>query len=390
MNTKAGVIAKVKFCPPGDKAFASFIEYIDREEAVKTDSLGNFSLFADYIDNSAKSTGLFNSTGYLSSNEKKSLKKKISDAQGDGSCLTQGVFSFDTDWLIENGLVDDKSGLIREDTIRYFACDAIEKMLQKEHFENAVWSASIHHNTEHVHVHFALVDPDVVWEAGKGRCYTDKNGALQQKGTISKKALDTAKSRLANSIMNTKELNVAVTDIIRDQIITPVKNMRNEHTFNNREVSDAILNLVHILPDNLGKWGYKNSEMKPYREEIDRISNLILNSELSEEFNSLKSSLDELQEKYKISYGGNYAKDFYNNKMDDLYRRLGNAVLFEAKNVYREERKQTRRTYKSDYSPSLIYSMNRSLSLLKKSFKKSLSSMKNQAIYEYKFSELHK
>lgn len=388
-NTKAGVIATVKFCPPGDQTFANYIEYIDRDEAIKPDNITNFSLFADYMDNSAKTIGLFNSTGYLTSDEKKSLKTKISDAQGDGSCLIQGIFSFDTDWIIENGLVDTKTGLIREDTLRHFACDAIEKMLEKEHFENAVWTASIHHNTEHVHVHFALVDPDVVWEAGKGRCVMNKKGELQQKGTISKKAIEAAKSRLANSIMKTKDLNVAVTNIIREQIVAPVKNMRTEHTFNNREVSEAILKLVHKLPDNLGKWGYNNSEMKPFRNDIDRISDIILNTELSEEFMELKNSLSELQEKYEVAYSGKYAADYYNNKMDDLYRRLGNAILFECKNIYRDEHALKKSNYKN-YEQPLAYSLNHSLSLLKKSFRKSLSSMKNQAIYEYKFSELHR
>ena len=391
MATKAGIIIKTKFTQPNSQVFTNYIDYIDRDEAVKKEYEGSYSLFADYMDNSLKSEGLFNGTGYLSSDEKKSLKTQILDAQAKGSCLIQGLFSFDSEWIVENGLVDSETGVLREDTLREFACDAIQKMLEKEKFENAIWSASIHHNTEHVHVHFALVDPDVVWEEGKGRCFRDKNGILRQRGTISKKALDAGRSRLANSILNTKDLNIAVTNLIRDKIIGGTKSSFKEVVFSNKIIANEFLELVSMLPDDISRWGYGNSEMKPYREYIDRLTDLILEEELPDEFEELKDSLFNLQKIYTETYGKSYADKYYQNKMDDLYKRFGNMILSEAKSVYikqRAEQKQFLKNNLKDFSPSVVKEINYALYQLKKAFKKDLSTIKNQAIYDAKFSSV--
>ena len=72
---KAGVIFKSRFCSPTKKTFGDYINYIDRDEAVRNDNLSKFSLYNDYMGNSEKTTGLFTENkDFLSQNEKKELK----------------------------------------------------------------------------------------------------------------------------------------------------------------------------------------------------------------------------------------------------------------------------------------------------------------------------
>ena len=97
---KAGVIFKSRFCSPTKKTFGDYINYIDRDEAVRNDNLSKFSLYNDYMGNSEKTTGLFTENkDFLTQNEKKELKDIFKTAQENESVMWQHVISFDNRWI---------------------------------------------------------------------------------------------------------------------------------------------------------------------------------------------------------------------------------------------------------------------------------------------------
>ena len=92
MNVKAGVVVVTKFCKSSSKAFSSYIDYVDREEAARSNNTSKYNLYQDYMGNPEKSTGLFTETGDVQTMEEKTkLKDIFKQAQSKDSLMWQTV-----------------------------------------------------------------------------------------------------------------------------------------------------------------------------------------------------------------------------------------------------------------------------------------------------------
>lgn len=155
------------------RQFREYIDYIDRSEAVRSDAYSLYSAYTDYMDNPTKqkhtglntksdrASALFTATkDSLTNTEKQEVKKQFVKAQQAGSPMWQNVISFTNEFLEQNGLLDHPSGLLDEEKIRDVTRAAMTEMFQAEKMEGAaIWSASIHYNTDNIHVHIAVVEP---------------------------------------------------------------------------------------------------------------------------------------------------------------------------------------------------------------------------------------
>ncbi|MFZ2537393.1 MAG: relaxase MobL, partial [Oscillospiraceae bacterium] len=55
---KAGVVLVSRFIVPGDAKFSNYINYINRDEAVRNENFNKFSAYQDYMNNPEKTTAL--------------------------------------------------------------------------------------------------------------------------------------------------------------------------------------------------------------------------------------------------------------------------------------------------------------------------------------------
>lgn len=62
-HVKAGVVVVTKFCKSSSKAFSSYIDYVDREKAARSNNTSKYNLYQDYMGNPEKSTGLLRKQG---------------------------------------------------------------------------------------------------------------------------------------------------------------------------------------------------------------------------------------------------------------------------------------------------------------------------------------
>ncbi|MCM1220139.1 MAG: relaxase MobL [Lachnospiraceae bacterium] len=156
----AGCIVTTDFVTAGSKLFGGYIDYIDRETAVRNENISQYSLYTDYMDNPEKTTELF--TAYsdkLSYQEKQELKALYEKAQDNGSPMWQTVISFDNKWLEKNKVFNSEEGFLDVKALHEYTRNAIGSMLKKEGLETATWSAAIHYNTDNFHIHVATVEP---------------------------------------------------------------------------------------------------------------------------------------------------------------------------------------------------------------------------------------
>ena len=63
MTARAGIVLVTKFVASGSQVFSSYIDYIDRDEAIRNQEFENFTLFQEYVgsymDDKEKTYGLF-------------------------------------------------------------------------------------------------------------------------------------------------------------------------------------------------------------------------------------------------------------------------------------------------------------------------------------------
>lgn len=358
-----GVILVNKFLTPGSKRYKTYIDYLDREEAVRNKYFEKYSYdFSDYkeyvdgyMNNPEKTTGIFTKEkDNLSFVEKLSLKNLFELAEYNGSNMWQTVISFDNGWLKENGLCDDDYNRFNETKIKEYARSAMSELLKKEGFENAVWSAAIHYNTDNIHVHFAFVEPEPSTEVGKGRYRTFRNsGYSYQKGVINKTSLEAAKRNMVGNIISEQSENEKINKLIRDTIIGC---KREKPIVDDENLKLKFEKLIDALPADMRKWKYGNKVMIRYHSIIDAVSEDFINTYFKDEYAELLDLLNKQQSKYDTAYGmrkDGSPNEFKNNKINDLYKRLGNTILKEA----REYVKREKANMKSELDPIYEFMM---------------------------------
>lgn len=356
-DVKAGVVCVTKFCRAGSKKFQSYIDYIDREEAARTEYSNAYNLYADYMGNPEKTTGLFTSEKTnLNPEEKKLLKEQFSKAQENGSLMWQTVLSFDNRWLAEQGIYDLKAQTMDEKKICEATRKAVSKMLKSEGLENAVWSAAIHFNTDNIHVHIATVEPEPMRKKKEYIQYrtVEKDGKkikepiLDRKGQpinkeeyvgrFKQKSIEAYKSVMVNEIIQDRENNLKINQIIRGSIIEQKK----RHPFiEDKDFAKNFLKLYEKMPDCDRKmWVYNSNQMFHLRPEIDRLTMQYIEKYHGKEFKELQTMLRVQDLKYQEAYGGIQKGKFEETKMKDLYTRMGNQILKEMRAYDKHLREQ--------------------------------------------------
>lgn len=374
-EVKAGVVVVNRFCRSGSKEFKSYIDYIDREEAKRKENFYKFSLYNDYMGNPEKTTGLFTQGKYsLTKEEKKKLKECFSLAEDNGSNMWQTVISFDNRWLHEHNLLNIDTNELDDNKLKEIVSGAVGKMLKNEKLQNAVWSGSIHYNTDNIHVHIAITEPYPEREKKKYNVYDykedrngafvclsngeyvkanernmlnkwgvpyprfnqvlilDTNGNVMQReeyvGRFKESSIKDCKRYVVNEIIQQKENNYLINKIIREQIVKGKKNIQFSEDL---KLRIQFLELHKKMPDvNRNMWNYNNSVMMPLREEIDRLSLTYIELYHKDEYEELKDILKKQSEEYRKAYGET-DQEFEQGKIKDLYERMGNAILKEVR-----------------------------------------------------------
>lgn len=392
----AGIVLVQKFIQPGGAAYKGYVDYMDRPEAISSRSdLRDYDIFGtyqEYMGNPEKSTGLFNDEDYISSAGKEQIKKIFNQSGKQGGILYQTVLSFEPEWLKENGIMDS-DGHIHEDLLREYTRIAVNTIQEKEDMKSFVWTAAVHYNTAHPHIHIAMVDPNPSWIPGRGRCKVDAEGNLYQRGKWKESTMAAAKSRIVNKVLNLADTNKEINEIMRDRIIYQGK-VNSFHRDYDPQIEGAFSDLLQSLPEDMRLWKYGNNAMDLYRSQIDYISDMILKNYFEEDLKDLDKILDNISKQYAAAYGeSKQGADFKKGKEKDLRYRMGNAVLSECRKIERNARMQKngrqrgRPLLKTGALYRNKYVVSRALNSLRKIAYKNIQSMKNQAAYERSFME---
>ncbi|MCM1244588.1 MAG: relaxase MobL [Roseburia sp.] len=404
-NIKAGVVVVTKFCGAGSGRFTSYINYIDRKEAARTENSSKYNLYQDYMGNPDKTTGLFTyGKDELTETDKLQLKRVFEKAQENGSLMWQTVISFDNRWLEKNGLYDAENQILDEESMKSITRNAINGMLKSEGLENAVWSGAIHYNTDNIHVHVATVEPEPMRERreyiqyryhvvdGKRIHEPQRDGSgnvikkEEYKGRFRQSSINGCRKSIVNQILHEKENNQQINRIIRGSILE----QKQKHPLSSdRKLKHEFIKLYQKMPDcSRNMWNYNNPIMASVKSDIDNLSTHYLNQYHSKEFEEFKERIRVQDQKYQEAYGTT-GRSYEEGKMQDLYTRLGNAILKEIRNYDTEQREAAAGKSSREYTKqvaggvSLASAINRMRKGLKSEWEKARNEQEHERMMQY-------
>lgn len=265
----------------------------------------------------------------LDAEQLKKLKEEFDTAEKRGCVNYQDIISFDNKFLIKNRLYNPKNDELNEKAIKKAIKKATVKMMNKMIKDEKMnpfqtrWIANIHYDTDNIHIHISTTE---MFNTRKK--YIDENGNVEVKGKRSLKTLDNMKSSFSNSLLNTSNYLSQITEK-RNQLYKEFK-LKNH----SNDIITMLRNLKKNLPENKKEWQYNNKNVKHLQNDIDSITNRILNKDLKSNFRDYNKLVKNVADFYIEVYGENSrASDYIKNKDKELKQRIGNKLLKELKKI---------------------------------------------------------
>ncbi len=292
----------------------NYVDYVKNGSNEKID-------YIDYSGNLEKSHGVFNEKGLLSDQDIKDLKTKMRVTE---SPIWHGVISF-TEVFGNNYCPNYEIAykLMKTEFPKFFKLAGLEP-------KNIVWFAGLHENTDNKHIHFSFFEK----QPTRTKVLYDKK-LFYSDGMINQFALDKFK---LNIELQLKSMSADIINNRKDLIEI------NRKKLEQGVMMSKIKQLVHIFPKT-GRLSYDSEDMKYFRPKIDNVVNLIIanNDDLKKKFKSFESALrdrdKEIMEICKRMKSKYENKLLYEKYMKDIYRRLGNQVLYVVKQMLIQENK---------------------------------------------------
>lgn len=341
----------MRFERPGGEHFSGYINYINRSDAMRAKHFKNWNAvsydgYNHYMEDPEKSTGIFTAgKDQLDPDARKQLRQSFEKAERNGSVMWQTVVSFDNTFLAEHGLYDLQTQEVDQQKLRTAIRTGMSRLLANEGLTaSALWSASIHLNTDNIHVHIATVEPDPQREFTE----FESNGKViqERKGYLKASTLSKFKSAVANELLNRDPSLAQISSLIRDRLPAHQQPWRNLPDW---QLMNYYKRIYSKLPDDRRQWRYNMNGMKELRPLLDgfasRYMQLYHNTELQAFDSQLMTEVnfrDFLYGKGQPGKEEHRSQDYYDHKYDELFDRMGNSVLKEMlaqdrRNQYKQE-----------------------------------------------------
>lgn len=149
------------------------------------------------------------------------------------------------------------------------------------------------------------------------------------------------KSTVVNQIIDRGKNQDRINHLIRKEMVDQ-KKQDSSFAWRNRELKPLFLMVYNHLPQDKRQWQYSYNTIKPLKPYIDTLSEKYIKKYHQKEYQQLIKNLDKEVKELKKAYGeGTRDKGRYENykqtKIDDLYKRMGNAFLQEMKAYDRKQ-----------------------------------------------------
>lgn len=286
-------------------------------------------------DNHMEVRGLFDSENdTLTAERKEFYKDFFSTASNNGAFLFQDVVSFDTNFLVAQGVFDPVTKKLDSTKLKQAGRLMMKKYFELENLdETGQWVGAIHYNTDHFHIHFSTTESRNTREI---ITITDKTTGAKKdvhNGFKKQKTINQMKATFANQLIDrSKELEKI--SRLRNHLVGYVRESHHE-----ANLKKQLKELRKILPDEKKKWQY-NRLSAPVKSKINETVASLLKE--NKDFHQFKQLIKEEGQFRNRLYRQENKNEYYKNKMKDMNVRFGNALLKNMKDVEKEFKLQSR------------------------------------------------
>ena len=187
---------------------------------------------------------------------------------------------------------------------------------------NTCWYASSHIDTDNPHLHICLFEKEQRYK----------------KDTLNKKSIKFLKSNIASYLIDNtsfyKEQDYLFLGLdykIRKSNFTKVEQDLFFSDKFRKSLNKDLLNLYKKLPKK-GRLQYNSKNLNKCRDDLDRIIDKILyHDKIKYDFEKYYHHLEEIEREQKKMYGNSKNNNYIENKMNRLYSKIGNDILYNYK-----------------------------------------------------------
>src|SRR5699024_5592231 len=204
--------------------------------------------------------------------------------------------------------------------------ETMDTVLKSEGMEkSAVWTASLHYNTDNIHVHIASTEPYPTRE--KMNVFDKESQTWQEEFRAKRKpkTLEKMKSKVANMILDRTNERNKIDELVRGTVKHKKEN--SVSLSSHRKTKELFLEGMKHLPSDKRQWKYGYQSINDARPYIDEITNIYLQQFHADDMEQLHRQLDDEVNVMKEMYGeGRDYEKYKQTKLDYLKKRMGNAV----------------------------------------------------------------
>lgn len=259
------------------------------------------------------------------------LAKKVQALYEKGHSVSKLVFSFAHDYMKKHHMVPDDyvntghgslRGNVDQLRVRAAVNEGMEALTKEGDYTNPVWVATVHSNTDDLHVHCVLVD-DV--DLDKSKRLVPGQALQQDYGFVN--ATQTKKFRHA---VDAKFKELDSLEVLKDEQVADVNNlelMSNELQTSHYRVNNTLQKLTASLPKDVTKW---DSDKEP---KLMKRPNEWLNTYVAELMHSYPSRTgwDALKPvmKKRISQVPDYQRPQYSVYLENAFYKLSEGYILD-------------------------------------------------------------
>lgn len=173
-------------------------------------------------------------------------------------------------------------------------------------------------------------------------------------------------------------------------VIFFIQKHNQKNTLKDKVMKKRLIEIVKYLPQDKKQWQYGDNSLNHIRPKIDGLSKYYIENYCKEDFEKLIKKLNVEEENFKLIYGKGTAgknkdkyKNYKENKINELYKRMGNSFLVEMKSYARDEEKKLKMLEHSEImieGKSKVVITKQNINKIKQGFNNEVQHMKNKEV----------
>lgn len=272
--------------------------------------------YMEYMNNKEKTYGIFNQNGIMNSDERKRVRDGLRKTKSNiWDCLITFTEDFGKKWCDS---FEQAYNLVSTELPKFFKRCELNP-------DNIEWFAGLHQNTDNRHIHISF------FEKEPQRIRPNQKKKVFSIGRLPKHTILEFRPILELAATDFKAKEILARKLLQDRIKEDLEE-KNKYTIHNK-----LLKIANQFPET-GSLKYESENMLSLRSDINDLTDYLIKKDdtckqYKDDFINLAKYKDEMFASYCQRNGYKQPFTFKQKYTQDFYRRIGNIIIRQAKEL---------------------------------------------------------